>query len=163
MKKLTIAIVCLLILLSGCSQNPEYEKPVHFYYRVSTDRFDSNSKSILSETREGSQWNTLEDIMRAYLAGPVEETMVSPFPPNLRLVHIGQDGTTVFVTLSDEFATLTNLDLTIACGCITLTCLDLTGAQQVTIESENALLGGQKSITMDRNSLLLTDHAAEGE
>jgi len=163
MKKLTISVLCLLLLLSGCSQAQEYEQPINFYYCAAADSFDNNSMSILPETREGKQWSTLEDTMRAYLSGPVTETLASPFPAELRLVSIQQNESTVFVTFSMELAELTNLDLTIACGCITLTCLELTSAQQVTIEAENTLLDGQKSITMDRESLLLVDHAIQEE
>ena len=50
-----------------------------------------------------------------------------------------------------------------ACGCITMTCLTLTDATQVTIEANESLLDGHKSITMGRDSLILSDHAAKGK
>ena len=76
---------------------------------------------------------------------------------------ISQENGTVYVTLSPEITLLTGVDLTMACGCLTLTILSLTEAQQVQIRSVSGLLDGQRSITMDKNTLLLLDGAGKGE
>ena len=61
------------------------------------------------------------------------------------------------VILNDATARLTGLDLTIACACLTATVCDMTGVQMVTIKAETQLLDGNKSITMQRDHLLLLD------
>lgn len=163
MKKQLLVLLCILHLLSGCSQAAPYEKPVEFYYCAGSYSYETGTSAIVSETREGADMHSLEETLRAYLAGPESGELVSPFPAGLKLVAIRQEGGTVFITLSKELSQLTNLSLSMACGCITMTCLGLTDAEQVTIEAEDSLLNGQKSITMDRNSLLLADRSAEGK
>ena len=101
--------------------------------------------------------------MQLYLAGPDNVELVSPFPNGLRLIRHHQEGETLYLLFSEELAQLSNLSLSMACGCITMTCLTLTDATQVTIEANESLLDGQKSITMERDSLILSDHAAEGK
>lgn len=163
MKKQLIFILCILFLLSGCSQAAQYEKPVAFYYCASSYTYESGTAAIAAETREGAGMYSLEEYFRAYLAGPEDKDLVSPFPADLKLISIRQEGNMVFITLSEELAQLKNLSLSMACACITMTCLALTDAEQVTIEAENSLLDGQKSITMDKNSLLLADQSTEGK
>ena len=61
--------------------------------------------------------------------------------------------------LSDTAATMDDMEYSLACTCLSLTCLDLTDAASVTITS------GNRSITMNRNTLTLFDGntAASGE
>ena len=156
-------VVCITLGLTACAQAPSAAPSVVFYYCAATPSYDTIATVTATESRANIPVDaSLEDILRIYIMGPEAEDLRSPFPAGLQLIRAYQEEGTVFVTLSEEMADLTNLDLTIACGCITLTCLELTDAQHVTIEAENALLGGQKSITMDQNSLLLKDQAAEG-
>lgn len=163
MKKYTAVLLCLLLFLSGCSQTPEDASAVNFYYLSAEISYSGDSSTIESEIRSDTQMEPTEQILRTYLAGPTSAHLRSPFPAGLRLVEYRQESETVYLCLSQELATLSNLDLTLACSCITLTCLDLTDAQQVCIEAEDSLLAGNKSIIMDRQSLLLTDINAKGE
>ena len=101
--------------------------------------------------------------MQLYLAGPDNVELVSPFPNGLRLISHHQEGETLYLLFSEELSQLSNLSLSMACGCITMTCLTLTDATQVTIEANESLLDGHKSITMGQDSLILSDHAAEGK
>ena len=72
------------------------------------------------------------------------------------------DQNTLYVTVSKELAQLSGLELTLACSCLSMTCMELTGAENIVISAENSLLDGQKSITMNKDTLLLIDKA-EGE
>lgn len=162
MKRCMIITLCIL-MLCGCSSAPEYQKPVEFYYLASETSYTCDSSAIVSELREGSDMGTLEETMSAYLAGPSDPELITPFPDGLRLVRIYQDQNTVYITVSQEISDLTNLDLTFACTCIALTCLDITNAVQVCIDAENGLLDGQKNVILDKESLQLTDYLAKGE
>lgn len=160
-KHIAIIWVCLL-LLSGCSApSAEYEKPVQFYYYTANSGFDASATAICPETRECATLETLEAVITLYLSGPESEDLISPFPQKLRLISCRQDATVVSVTFSKELANLNNLDLTLACGCITMTLLELTGAEQVSISAENELLNGKATITMDKDSLQLQDIVVE--
>ena len=163
MTKYVAIFLSILLLLSGCSHSTAYEKPVTFYYCSAVYQYESGDSAIVAEIRESVGCSTLEEIMQLYLAGPDNEELVSPFPNSLRLISHHQEGETLYLLFSEELAQLSNLSLSMACGCITMTCLTLTDATQVTIEANESLLDGHKSITMGRDSLILSDHAAKGK
>lgn len=163
MRKTVAGILCLLVLLSGCTPNTTFEKPITFYYCSSSYQYESGDAAINPETREGADLTSLDEILQLYLAGPEAEELVSPFPNGLRLISCTQEDDTLFLVFSEELAELTNLSLSMACGCITMTCLTLTDADQITIESVNSLLDGQKSITMSKDSLVLSDQSGKGK
>ena len=163
MTKYVAIFLSVLLLLSGCSHSTAYEKPVTFYYCSAVYQYESGDSAIVAEIRESAGCSTLEEIMQLYLAGPDNVELVSPFPNGLRLISHHQEGETLYLLFSEELSQLSNLSLSMACGCITMTCLTLTDATQVTIEANESLLDGQKSITMERDSLILSDHAAEGK
>lgn len=159
MKRYISWILSALILLSmaGCNEETKLERPVTFYYCAATLSHDAGSSAILSEIRESAQIETDVAILQAYLAGPELEGLRSPFPGGLRVVEFTPGSEITYITLTSGLANLTGLDLVMACACLGMTCMDLTGAEKVCIRAENALLGGEKSITMDKNSLLLLD------
>ena len=163
MKKYVAMLLSILFLLSGCSHSTAYEKPASFYYCSATFQYESGDSAIVAEIRESAGCSTLEEIMQLYLAGPDNVELVSPFPNGLRLISHHQEGETLYLLFSEELSQLSNLSLSMACGCITMTCLTLTDATQVTIEANESLLDGHKSITMEQDSLILSDHAAEGK
>lgn len=157
-------LACFMMLVfTGCHTNTPVEEGPAFYYCAADLNYDMQSKAILSEHRTDAQNGSLEETLTLYLAGPQSETLRSPFPAGLTLVQAHRGYTDLSITLSDELAALSGLELTIVCCCLTLTGMELTGAEQVVISAENALLNGQKSITMDRNSLLLLDTVLEGD
>ena len=163
MTKYVAIFLSILLLLSGCSHSTAYEKPVTLYYCSAVFQYESGDSAIVAEIRESAGCSTLEEIMQLYLAGPDNVELVSPFPNGLRLISHHQEGETLYLLFSEELSQLSNLSLSMACGCITMTCLTLTDATQVTIEANESLLDGHKSITMEQDSLILSDHAAEGK
>lgn len=157
-------LVCTMMLIFvGCHKNPPIEEGPAFYYCTAQLNYGMQSKSILSEHRADAQNASLEEALSLYLAGPKSETLRSPFHSGLKLVDVHCEEDTLFITMNDALAELSGLDLSIVCCCLSLTGMELTGAQRVTISAEDSLLNGQKSITMDNNSLLLLDTVLEGE
>ena len=162
MKKHIAFLLSLLLLLSGCSAPvPVQEDALRFYYCTAETDFDNDAVTIQSEMREAGVSDTTESIIRIYLKGPMGDGLTSPFPAGVQLIALIEEEHTVFVTLSKEFAKLSNLELTMACSCLALTVLDLTDMNYVSIAAENSLLNGQQAIIFDRNTVLLQDAAAE--
>lgn len=159
MRKLAALILLSLMLfnLAGCGKEQQYKQPISFYYKTANLSYDAVCSTITPEIREGADLQSTQDILNLYFAGPNSDSMVSPFPADLTLISCQLDEDTLYLIVSDELAALSGIDLTLACCCMTLTCLSVTDADTVCIQAETALLGGQKSITMDTDAFLLLD------
>ncbi len=164
MKRLTalLLLVFMLPCLFACARE-EITYPVAYHYLRAPEpngEIDHGSADsvIAPEIREGDghqgDYNYFLDI---YLLGPLDRDFRSPYPVGTSLKGFTWEDGAATVLLSDHFGSLSGIDLTLACGCLTLTVMDLTGADTVTITAEDTLLDGKESVTMDRGNLFLTD------
>lgn len=157
-----LIMICVFSLTSCQKEAPPPQGPA-FYYCAKQIQYSMDSVTIQAEYRQNAASDSLQQMLVKYFAGPSSEELRSPFPTGMKLVEVIQDGDTVYLTVSDALSTISGLELTLACGCISMTCMDFTGAQKVVISVCDGLLGGQKSITMEANTLLLLDTVLEGE
>lgn len=152
---LLLALVCCL---TACKQKETMEDPVTFYYQNKEFSHGSGSSVILGETRESA--GISEDIislLNLYLKGPVSENLLKTFPNGTKLLKFHIDGEIANVVLSDQITLADGIELTVACGCLAKTVMELTGVTGVNICAENLPLGNKQNIYMDLNSLLLLD------
>ena len=156
-----ILILCLIIGTLCFKGHLQQSKERAFYYCNMAMDYSGDNPSVLAENRADAPDGSLQEILELYLSGPLSQNLRSPFPAHLKLIGVSQTGETIYLTFSRELATLTGLDLTMACCCITLTTLALTDAQQVEIRTVTDLLDGQRSITMRKDTLLLLDNTNE--
>ena len=165
MKRIFCFLLCCVMLgiMLGCNQQ---EDEVHngnaFYYPLAQLSYDTNSSAITAEYRSVEGSNSWTDILNVYFSGPQSEKHTNPFPAGLQVKKADMEGSTLHVTLSKEMAQLTGLELMMACSCLSLTSMALSGAENIVIRAEDSLLDGQKSITLNKDTLLLIDKA-EGE
>ncbi len=160
MKKAICLFLCCisLLLCFGCTEEAlEIQEGLCLYYPAAQLSYQPGSRAIGSESRTLDEHADLAQILNIYFRGPEAEYLLPAFPVGLRIVKTTTEDKTVYITVSSHMAELSGLELTMACACLTLTTLELTGAETVVINAEDALLDGQKSITMDKNTLLLTD------
>ena len=165
--KRVISILLIFVLafsLAACvyEEEPELVDPVNFYYlRVQDPEnlYHGTADSVvLAEQREAfGVRDFLTVLLERYLSGPTSEGLVSPFPAGTKLKAWELSGNMLTLTLSNEIAQLSGMDLTLACACLTVTCLELTDAEAVQIRAESATFGSKASITMTRNDLVLLD------
>lgn len=149
MKRLTAFLLLLIFFLSGCTDT--LKEPVTFYY-LNRSFEDDMTSAIGSELREAAgHRDDLMYLMALYLMGPADEELQSPLPIGTTIQSAEHDGKNVVLTLSDVTGTMTDARFTMACGCLTLTCLNLTEADNVTI------ISGDRLITMNTSDLLLQD------
>ena len=149
MKKMIALLLLGTLLLSGCSD--QLKEPVTFYY-IRTNYEEDMSAIIGSEQREASgHRNDLSYLMALYLMGPSEEELSSPLPADIDIVTAEKQGSGVILQLSDTTDSMTDVHFTLACSCLTLTCLEITNADYVTINS------GERSVTLEADELLLQD------
>lgn len=160
MKRITAFLLCLL-LLAGCS-NSAPKVPGNFYYKQAETTYGTSDGVIAPEVREiDGLMSDLDVLLTVYFAGPENKELESPFPKNTTVENWELNGTTLILTLSREFASLSGLDLTVACACITRTMLELTPAQTVVIETKHSPMSANISVTMSAENLLLIDDSMD--
>lgn len=153
MKRLSCVILILCFLLSGCGMFGErLREPVTFYYLQSEFQHGSQEPVFVSEQREASgHRHDLNYLLALYLMGPSSEDLISPLPKGTRIYMVVSDQNALSLELSDTSKTLSDIQYTLACTCLSLTCFELTQTEAVTITS------GERSITMTRDDLVLVD------
>lgn len=152
MKLFFSMLLCFAILfsVSGCSVNGKED--VSFYYCRNDFIYGAEDGVIMEEKRNASgHTEDISYLLSLYLLGPMDDTLFSPFPEDVRLLSVDIQEKTVHVTLSELPASLSEAGITLAFGCLTLTCLEITDAEQVRITSDD------RTVTMNRDSLLLFD------
>lgn len=156
MKRFLIILLILCLTLSGCGIFSErITEPVTFYYLKAEYQFGQNSSVIVTEQREAAgHRDDLSYLLALYLMGPSEEEHVTPLPAGTRFIKLKQENAVVSMELSEASHALSDIDFSLACACIAMTCLDITDAKSVSITSAD------RTITMTRESLMLLDDSA---
>lgn len=148
--KRIIALLLMALILTGCAfSGTKMKEPVSFYYLRSHSNDNSYdaffSEGIIgSEEREASgHLDNLNYLLTIYFRGPLDPELTSPFPLGCRVLETQQENGCLTLLLNPILAENSDLDITIACACLAKTCMDLTDADTVQIESrdlENKLL-----------------------
>lgn len=160
MKKLPFLFLALLMLFTGCTPTAQnIEEPVTFYYLRQDFDYNAADGVITSEIRESADCADETAILQRYFRGPEDPGLQCPFPTATELISLSIQENTATVTLTDNFSSLTGIDLTVACACISKTVIALTNTQQVTVKTQTQNLGGQNSITMTEADILLIDNS----
>ena len=158
MKQLSVfvLVVTLIGALVGCNNEKAPGVPVKYYYPNAAISYGKENGLISYETREGKD-KTTEAVIQNYLTGPQSSDYTNPFPSNTVLISYQMQNSTASVVLSDGYASLSGLDLSIANTCLSMTIFELTGAISVTIQCESALLDGNETVELNQYSALLYD------
>lgn len=151
-----LLIPILLLTLWGCSGNDI--EPAHFYYIRKNFDYNSTDGVFVPKTTDSAQYITLNAFISEYLRGPDSTNLVSPFPSGTSLVNLDENGETLVVTLSDSFAALTGIELSLACCAFAKTAIEFSGASVVEISALSEMLDGVKTITITAEDIILFDH-----
>ena len=148
----------LLLILSGCGST-QREGTLFYYCRDPEQyRYFEEDGVIHPETRDlMNHRNDIRYMVSLYLAGPMEEGVVSPFTKATKLISAELRDDTIHIELSGHNNILTDPEFSLACACLTLSCMDYMPCNAVTIVS------GDRSITMDAQSILLYDPLPQQE
>lgn len=157
MKRLICAlmIICLFLSMAGCSiSGSRFKEPVRFYYprHKSGYLYGEADSVIVAEEREAAgHTGHLEYLLTMYLSGSLDEMLASPFPAGTKLLSVAWDESTLLIELSEPSHAMTEHEFSLGCTCLTLTCLELTDATEVTVTSAD------RSVTMGREDVTLYD------
>lgn len=165
MKRVIAFLMCVFLMSSlwACaSRKEELKDPVNFYYlkvQLPDEIYHGTAESVITpELREGYEIkNDISKLISRYFNGPITDLCHTPFPSGTKLVSWSIDGTALFLTLSDPFAQLSGMDLTLACACLTKTCLGFGDFDTVSIQTETQMLDGKSAVIMSEDSLLMLD------
>lgn len=154
-----ILAISLLFLLPGCKDKEEpILEPVNFYYRNAEISFDSSNGLISAQVTESAGYDRkFLDIINFYLKGPIQDHYNRTFPTGTQALSLEFIGANAQVVVTNDFARLSGIDLSIACACLSMTVMELTSSSSVTIRAESTTLGGNDSITMGIDNILLFD------
>lgn len=162
--KRVLALLLVAMILAGCSvSGTRMKEPVTFYYlrtHTGSNTYDDFfSEGIIgSETREASDHRgNLSYLLTVYFRGPLNPELTSPFPMGCRILEIKQEDRDLTILLSPILAESSDLDITIACACLAKTCMELTNADTVQIESWNLEDKLLFSRTFTQDNLFLND------
>lgn len=159
MRKHLCLFLCLSLLfcLLACSRKEPVE-PAEFFYWESSLSNDPQHSVIGSEIRETASHPGYIKTLDLYLKGPESNKFNPTFPQGTKIVSMSQAPNSVFLVLSDEFASLRGIELSIACICLAKTTIHLTGCTAVTIQAESLPLDGEKNVTLNDSGVLLYDN-----
>lgn len=138
MKRLYLIILCVCFLLTGCAggtNNGVAASELTFYYMVDWSEGTLGDSAVDSEQRTMEIY-TLQQLVEAYLSGPISEHLTSPFPAGTRLISVDDGENGMELTMSGEFFTLQGVDLTIATCCLVRTVCDYVQIDQITLVDE---------------------------
>lgn len=153
-----------LLILWGCSGQPEAEQlqsPMKFYYKTLDENYGTVPAAMESELREvyGHETDYLW-VLTEYFQGPRTSELTAPFQKATTVVSADLQDTQLRLNVSAELSELSGVDLTLACACIAMTCLEFPGVESVSIRASGRRLGGQQELVLSRSSLLLEDTGA---
>ena len=157
-----LMVIVLTAALIGCSA-PSFD-PTIFYYcrRPETYQYFEADGIIASEDRDLTGHSSdLRYLVALYLAGPLDEDLISPFPRKTRLLEDEVINNRIRIELTDVGNTLTDAEFSLAAACLARTCIEHTQCLDVTIKS------GARSITINAENVIIFDSAipetTEGE
>lgn len=153
---ITLLVLALLLSCGGC-KSQKIDDPVSFYYLRRSYDFGSTDSILTAETKDASQYPSLSMMLGAYLRGPSDLTLATPFPVGTYLLDLKTENDCLYIVLSDNFASHTGIDLSLACCALAKTAMDFSGVTSVQIRAVTALLDGESSITVTADMILLHD------
>ena len=148
----------MLFSFIGCkAQDPG---DATFYYSRSPEQYQyyAGDGVIRTEIRTLSgHRQDLQYLVGLYLAGPLDESLISPFPKSVHLLSVEQTGTAIRVELTDQTRIMSDSEFSLACACLTMTCTQFTGCDSVTV------ISADRTLTMNVDSILFLDPLPQQE
>ena len=154
MKKYLILLLSALLLLGMTACRSGDSNTVQFYYcrDPRSNPYFEEGGVIHSESRDlTGHRGDLQYMLGLYLTGPMEDGLLFPFSRQTRLLSVQIQDSELHIELSDHTKSLSDSEFSLSCACLTLTCLDFTQCQSVTIVS------GGRTVTMNRDNIILQD------
>lgn len=162
MKRLPLLLAALALLLAACAA-PREEAVTDGYELYCTVWPDEGGGDAIGAYRVqlapgvSPDTNALaEELMTQLLAASTPDGLRSPFPTGTRLQKISVAGGRATVDLSEQYAQLSGIDLSVADCCVTLTLTQLTGINAVRVTVNGRELPYRKTQLLTAADALLS-------
>lgn len=156
--KRILSFLILPLCFCGCAQNTAPSEGTQFYYPTTVVSYGTESSAIAYELREYTELPT-QEIIALYLQGPRQEGLRCPFPSECTLINLQLSEEEAALVLSDSYAELSGLELSIANACLAKTVIGLTGSTTVVLCCETKPLAGEARISITQQDLILFDES----
>lgn len=163
MKRILCFLLTLTLLtcLAACGADGP-EDPGNFYYLRTEAQYEGTDGIIAPEERElNGLRGDIGPLLEAYLQGPTDKDLESPFPRDTVLLDWQMIRGNLHLNLNDTFAQLSGIDLSLACACLARTCLELTDATTIRIRANGAMLNGSTYVILSNDNLFLADDSLD--
>ena len=161
MKRTMLCLLCLAMCLSACTAQ-QFLEPGTFYYHCADIGYQGSEGVVAPETRELSGIShDLDALVALYCAGPLDPELSSPLPTDAQLLSSTVHDKVLTLHFSTSLAQLNGVELTVAAGCLARTFLPLTGATELILTADGALLGSDTSLTVTMEDLSLRDDSLD--
>ena len=159
MKKVTLLLCFILpLLLCGCNEQHSPQEQVKFYYPRAQISYGKADSAFSYELRERAALQP-EELLSLYLQGPITDSFSQPFPRNISIIQLHINEQEAALVLSDEYASLSDLALSVANASLFRTVTELTNADSVRISCLSKSLDGEKEITLTKQSVIFYDQS----
>lgn len=160
MKKqiLALTLTGLLLGLSGCAQTSREGAAEEYkvYFSALEDRYAAMAVGYETwEQPEDTQ--PVSGLLRALFQGPTTQNLTSPFPDGVRLLSWELKEGCLHLDLSEQYGSLTGVDLTIADACLTLTLCQVADVDSVYVTVEGSEIPYRPIQQLTSSDLLLSN------
>ena len=154
-KKLTIVLLVSILLLTGC-QKPKCNTETTDFYYVRDEYIYTGEKSLLSVEKRNVSGD-ISEILNIYLRGPENRKLISPFPDDVYIKSLEIENRCLKVDLGQNFASLSGIDVIVACSALINTCLGLCDFDTIYITADGAFIDGKSYLEFDKDDIIMTD------
>lgn len=152
----SLLILVSLMCFSGCD-SADGEKSANFYYVRNSYIYGQEDGVMTAEVRRIEEYSSQQDVLLAYLNGPQDLSLVSPFPNGMKVYEFLFKEDTLHITLSAHIVTLSKAEQVLACACFARTAMELTGVKEVHFQTDDADFARMDPIVINKDSVLLYD------
>ena len=160
MKKQIVALTLtgLLLGLGGCARTAQTGAAGDYkvYFSALEDRYAAMAVGYETWERTGDT-QPVSGLLRALFQGPTAQNLTSPFPDGVRLLswELLDEGC-LHLDLSEQYGSLTGIELTVADACLTLTLCQVGGVESVYVTVEGSEIPYRPIQQLKEENLLLS-------
>jgi len=147
-----VLIFCCLLGLCACTQSEQPEGHP-FYYLAEETEVGKGATLFRTEQRQVDSSRPWKERIQMYLTGPVDASLRNPFPRDLTVTAatLREEDGVMELTLSEEYAQLTGIGLTLANSCLVWTLTEYDEVHQVELYCESGanLMDGNRYLTRE--------------